>query len=56
MGPDGIHQKVLRMLGKVITRLLLSIFEQSQQLGEVPEDSRKANITHLHVRELTVLI
>ncbi|KAK4831696.1 hypothetical protein QYF61_018748 [Mycteria americana] len=45
MSPDGMHQKVLRELADVTTRPLLIIFEQSWQLGEVPENWRKANVT-----------
>ncbi|GAB0178858.1 mitochondrial enolase superfamily member 1 [Grus japonensis] len=45
MGPDGMHPQVLSELADVIARPLLIIFVQSRQLGEVPENWRKANVT-----------
>jgi len=46
-GPDGIHQQVLRELAEVTATSLSVIFERSWGMGKVPEDWRKANVTHL---------
>ncbi|KFV09803.1 RNA-directed DNA polymerase from mobile element jockey, partial [Pterocles gutturalis] len=45
MGPDGMHPRVLREMAEVIARPLSIIFGKSWEMGEVPEDWRKANIT-----------
>ncbi|KGL86335.1 hypothetical protein N301_09028, partial [Charadrius vociferus] len=45
LGPDGMHQRVLRELADVIARPLSIIFERPWGTGEVPEDWRKADIT-----------
>lgn len=47
MGSDGLHPQVLRELADVIVRPPSIIFDQSWQLGEVPENWRKANVTHI---------
>ena len=50
MGPDGMHPQVLRELTSVIVRLFLVMFEV-WQLGEVPEDWKKSNVTPLFKEE-----
>lgn len=40
-----MHAEVLRELADIIARPLSMIFDQSQWLGEVPEDGRKENVT-----------
>lgn len=45
MGPDRMHPQVLREIANVIMRPLLIIFDQSWQLGEMPKDCQKANVT-----------
>ncbi|GAB0180733.1 mitochondrial enolase superfamily member 1 [Grus japonensis] len=40
-----MHPQVLRELADVIARPLLIIFERLWQLGEVPEDCKRANVT-----------
>ena len=45
MGPDGIHQSMLRELAKVTAEPLSVIFDRPWRLGEVPEDWRIANVT-----------
>ncbi|GAB0188088.1 mitochondrial enolase superfamily member 1 [Grus japonensis] len=42
---DGIHPRVLRELGKVLTKPLSIIYQQSWLNGEVPVDWRLANVT-----------
>ncbi|KFR04757.1 hypothetical protein Y956_16401, partial [Nipponia nippon] len=48
MGPDAIHQRVLRELADVIVGPLSIVFEKSWRLGDVPEDWRKANVTSIY--------
>lgn len=45
MGLEGMHPQVLRELADIIARPLSIIFDRSWQLGEVPEDWSKANVT-----------
>ncbi|KFV84297.1 RNA-directed DNA polymerase from mobile element jockey, partial [Struthio camelus australis] len=45
MGSNRIHSRVLKELANVIARPLSIIFESSWQLGKVPEDWKKANVT-----------
>ncbi|KAK4827435.1 LOW QUALITY PROTEIN: hypothetical protein QYF61_017992 [Mycteria americana] len=45
MGPDGIHQRVLKELADVLTKPLSIIYQQSWLTGEVPADWRLANVT-----------
>lgn len=47
MGAGRMHPRVLKELGNVIAKLLLIIFKRPCQLGEVPHDWKKENITHL---------
>ncbi|XP_064901569.1 membrane protein FAM174A isoform X1 [Columba livia] len=44
MGPDEMHPRVLRELAEVIAGPLSIIFAKSWEMGEVPEDWRKANV------------
>ncbi|CAM5114180.1 unnamed protein product [Eretmochelys imbricata] len=44
MGPDELHPRVLKELAAVIAEPLAIIFENSWQMGEVPDDWKKANV------------
>ncbi|CAM5075120.1 unnamed protein product [Natator depressus] len=44
MGPDALHPRELKELADVIAEPLAIIFENSWQLGEVPDDWKKANV------------
>ncbi|CAM4644907.1 unnamed protein product [Lepidochelys kempii] len=44
MGPDVLHPRVLKELAVVIAEPLAIIFENSWQLGEVPDNWKKANV------------
>ncbi|CAM4551596.1 unnamed protein product [Lepidochelys kempii] len=44
MGPDALHPRVLKELADVISEPLAIIFENSWQLGRVPDDWKKANV------------
>lgn len=46
MGMDELHPGVLRELGDGIVRPLSIILERSQGSEGLPEDHRKANVTH----------
>jgi len=45
MGPDEMHQQVLRELADVIAEPLSIMFERSWRTGKVPEDWKKASVT-----------
>ncbi|CAM4623734.1 unnamed protein product [Caretta caretta] len=51
MGPDALHPRVLKELTDVITEPLAIIFENSWQLGEVPDDWKKANAVPIFKKE-----
>ena len=44
MGLDGLHPRVLRKLAGVIAEPLSAIYQCSWLSGEVPEDSRLADV------------
>ena len=44
MGPDGIHQRVLREMAEELSKPLSIIYQQSWLTGEVPVDGRLANV------------
>ena len=46
MGPGRMHPRVLKELGNAIAKLLPITFKRPWELGEVPRDWKKANITH----------
>ncbi|GAB0175853.1 mitochondrial enolase superfamily member 1 [Grus japonensis] len=48
MGLDGIHPRVLRKLAEVLTKAFSIIYQPSWLTGEVPVDSRLANVTSVH--------
>lgn len=50
-GPSGLHISVLRELLDGIARPFSITFSRSQPLGEVPEDHKKANVTHFQEKE-----
>lgn len=49
-GPDQLHPRVLRDMTRVIVMPLLSIFERSLQMGEVPQDWGKSKY-HPYLQE-----
>lgn len=51
MGPGRMHPRVLKELGNVIAEQLRIIFKRLWQLGEVPSDWKKANITDVLKKE-----
>ena len=48
MGPDGLHPWVLRELAGVIAEPLSAIYQCSWLSGEVPEDWKLADVTHVY--------
>ena len=48
MGPDGIHPRVLRELADVTAGPLSIIYQRSWSSGEVSDDWRLANVTHIY--------
>ena len=50
-GPDMIPARILKDLADEIAPLLASIFQRSFGCGEVPDDWRSANNTHVLRRE-----
>jgi len=52
MGPDIIHPRVLTELADIIVRPLSIIFEKSWRSGDIPEDWKKANVTHIYKKGL----
>jgi len=52
MVPDNIHPWVLRELADIFARPLAVIFEKSWRSGDIPEDWKKANVTHIYQKGL----
>jgi len=48
MGPDGIHQRLLRELVEELAKPLSIIYQQSWLTGEVPDDWRIASVTPIY--------
>lgn len=46
-GPDNLPNRVLKMTADVISPVLTSIFTQSLESGQLPQDWREANVTPL---------
>ena len=47
MGPDNLHPKVLKELAPNLACILAHLFQQSIDLGTIPEDWKTANICPL---------
>lgn len=45
MGSDGIHPKVMKKSANVIVRRRLSSVKHHSDLGKVPDDCKKADVT-----------
>jgi len=48
MGPEGIHPRVLRELGKELAKPLSIIYQQPWLAGEVPDNWRIASVTPIY--------
>jgi len=48
MGLDGIHPRVLKELAEELAKPFSIIYQQSWQIGEVPDDWRIANVTPIY--------
>ena len=48
MGPDGIHQRVLRELAEELSKSLSIIYQQSWLTREVQDDWRITNVTPIY--------
>jgi len=48
MGPDGIHQRVLREMAEELAKTLSIIYQQSWRTGKVPDDNRIDNVTPIY--------
>lgn len=48
VGPDGIHNVVLKNSSYTIAPLLTALFQKSLDSGVVPEDWKAANVTPIH--------
>ena len=47
-GPDGIFPRVLKVLSEIIFKPLASIFRQSLETGEIPDDWKQGNIIPIY--------
>ena len=47
-GHDNISNNLLKKLGLCLTKLLVSIFNTSMQMGKFPESMKKADVVPLH--------
>ena len=47
-GPDGIFPRVLKELSEIIFKPLASIFRQSLETGEIPDDWKQGNIISIY--------
>ena len=48
MAPDGMHPRMLRNLADVTVRVPPIIFKMLWQLGEIPEDWKRADVTPIN--------
>ena len=48
IGPDQIPNRALKMAADEVAPVLQHLFQQSLDLGDLPEDWRRANITPIH--------
>ena len=48
VGPDGIHNRVLKELSGQVSLVLARIFAKSMATGDVPVEWREANVTGIH--------
>ena len=47
-GPDGIFPRVLKELREIIFKPLASIFRQSLETGQIPDDWKQGNIIPIY--------
>lgn len=52
MEPNEIHARVLKELAEVIVKLLSTIYQWSWSSGEMSEDWRLANVSHIYKKRM----